>query len=75
MRALANPAIEAGRKEFEVSVVLFGTLNRPATKRIVKVLASTGRGAKRIVKSFYPRSSSYEIIGHEQLSSYTPRLI
>jgi hypothetical protein len=63
MRALCNSAIEPGTSLFEVALIQFGTVSRPATRRVVKVLASTARGAKRIVRSRYPRSSSYEVIG------------
>jgi hypothetical protein len=62
MRALCNSAIEPGTNLFEIALVQFGTVNRPATRRVVKVLASTANGAKRIVRSRYPRSSSYEVI-------------
>lgn len=62
MRALCNSAIEPGTHLFEVALVLFGTMNRPATRRVVKVLASTANGAKRIVHARYPRSSSYQVI-------------
>ena len=62
MRALCNSAIEPGTNVFDISLVLFGTVSRPATRRIVKVLASSANGAKRIVRSFYPRSSSYEVV-------------
>ena len=72
MRALANPAIEAGHKVFEISLVKFGTINRPATKQIVKVLASTTGGAKRIVKSFYPRSSIHEVLAKSLASPLFP---
>lgn len=62
MHALSNSAIEPGIHQFKISMTLFGTMRRPAFKQIVTVLASTKNGAKRIVKSFYPRSSSYEVI-------------
>lgn len=62
MRALCNSTIEPGINLFEISLVQFGTANRPATRRIVKVMASTSAGAKRIVRSFFPRSSSYEVL-------------
>ena len=62
MQALSNSAIEPGIHQFKISMTLFGTMRRPASKQIVTVLASTRNGAKRILKSFYPRSSSYEII-------------
>jgi len=62
MRTLSNPAIEPGKNLFEISLVQFGSTNRPATRRCVTVQASTAAGAKRIVRSVYPRSSSYEIV-------------
>jgi hypothetical protein len=62
MHALSNSAIEPGIHQFKVSMTLFGTMRRPASKQIVTVLASTKNGAKRIVRSFYPRSSSHEVI-------------
>jgi len=63
MRPLCNSTIESGNNLFEISLVQFGTLNRPAMKRKVTVLALTAAGAKRIVRSFFPRSSSYEVVG------------
>lgn len=62
MHALSNSAIEPAVHQFKISMTLFGTTRRPASKQIVTVLAATKNGAKRIVKSFYPRSSSYEVI-------------
>lgn len=70
MRTLSNPAIESGTDLFEISLILFGSANRPATRHIVKVMASTAKGAKRIVRSFHPRSSSYEVIN--QTASLLP---
>ena len=62
MRTLCNPAIEPGTALFEIALVLFGTTTRPATRRQVTVQAATANGAKRIVRAFYPRSASYEIL-------------
>jgi hypothetical protein len=52
---LQNAAIERPERLFDVELVLFGTITRPAIKRIVKVLAQTERGAKRICRSRYQR--------------------
>lgn len=62
MYTLSNSSIEPPRSLFQISLIQFGTMNRPATRCTVKVLATTAQGAKRIVRARYPRSSSYEII-------------
>lgn len=69
MRALRNSAIESGSSLFEISLVQFGTMTRPATRRVVTVLAATANGAKRIVRSHYPRSSSYEVVAQKDALS------
>lgn len=56
MVPLQNTAIERPEKVFDVEVVVFGTLTRPAMKRTIKVLAQTGKGARRICQSRYRRS-------------------
>jgi hypothetical protein len=63
MRPLCNPAIEPGTNLFDISLVQFGSLSRPAIRRKVTVQALTAAGAKRIVRGFYPRSASYEVLG------------
>ncbi|MFC7518863.1 hypothetical protein ACFQUU_28030 [Herbaspirillum sp. GCM10030257] len=56
MAPLQNPAIERLEKIFDVELVIFGTYTHCATKRIVKVLAQTSKGAKKICKWRYRRS-------------------
>ena len=56
MKTLTNPSVEPPTRLFSVSFVALGTLQRPAIRRQVQVLAATHRGAKRIVKKRYPRS-------------------
>jgi hypothetical protein len=62
MHVLCNSAIEPGANLFEIALVQFGTMNRPAARRVVKVLATTAKGARRIVRDRYPRSASYQVI-------------
>lgn len=56
MAPLQNPAIERPERTFDVELVIFGTHTRCAVKRIVKVLAQTSKGAKKICKWRYRRS-------------------
>jgi hypothetical protein len=56
MAILQNPAIEYPERLFEVEVIVFGTLTRSATRRTLKVLAQTVKGARRICRLRYPRS-------------------
>jgi hypothetical protein len=69
MYALCDSTIEPGTHLFEISLIQFGSMNRPAIRRVVKVLATSAQGARRIVRARYPRSASYEII------SKTPSLL
>ena len=62
MYTLSNSSIEPPRSLFQISLIQFGTVKRPATRCTVKVLATTAQGAKRIIRARYPRSSSYEVI-------------
>lgn len=55
MTMLRNSAVEAPLKTFEVELVVFGTMSRTATRRIIKVLAETVKGAKRICRQRYRR--------------------
>jgi hypothetical protein len=69
MRQLSNCSIEPARKVFKVAFIAFGTVDRPALERVVTVLASTPKGAKRIVRARYRRSSSHRVIDEAPLDS------
>jgi len=56
MPPLHNAAIERPDRVFDVELVMFGTATRPATRRTIKVLAQTDKGARKICKSYYRRS-------------------
>jgi hypothetical protein len=55
MTMLINSAIEPPVKTFEVELIVFGTMTRAATRRVVRVLAQTGKGARRICRLRYRR--------------------
>ncbi len=62
MRALMNLAIEPALKLYEVSVVIVGGPSKQAAHRVLKVLADTPKGAIRIVRERYPRSTSHSVL-------------
>jgi hypothetical protein len=55
-KTLHNTGIERAERHFRVSCILFGSTAREAD---FDVLAATPRGAIRIARSFYPRSSQH----------------
>lgn len=67
MRALMNLAIEPGLRLFEVSVVIMGGPSKQAAHRVLKVLADTPKGAIRIVRERYPRSSAHSVLSQATL--------
>lgn len=66
MRALMNLAIEPAQRLFEVSAVIVGPSAHTA-RRVLKVLADTPRGAIRIVRERYPRSTSHTVLSEAAL--------
>lgn len=62
MQTMMNGAIEAPEREFVVEFVAFGTVNRAAVLRKVKVLAKTRKGAIRIVRARYVRSGDHKVV-------------
>jgi hypothetical protein len=55
MGPLHNFLIERPERMFEIDMVVFGSVERLATKRTIRVLAQTAQGARRICKSRYRR--------------------
>jgi hypothetical protein len=55
MILLQNASIERPERVYEIDMVVFGTLNRLAMQRTIKVLAQTAQGARRICRSRYSR--------------------
>ncbi|MEN3293738.1 MAG: hypothetical protein V7642_2991 [Burkholderiales bacterium] len=55
MAPLQNSMIERPERVFEIEMVVFGTVDRLATIRTIKVLAQTAQGARRICRSRYGR--------------------
>jgi hypothetical protein len=55
MTLLQNASIERPERVYEIDMVVFGTLNRLATQRTIRVLAQTAQGARRICRSRYSR--------------------
>lgn len=64
MSVICNAQIEPGVRLFEVSMIQFGTVNRAAARKVVKVLATTAKGARQIIRARYPRSGSYEVLAN-----------
>ncbi len=65
MRTISNPTIEPADKSFVIEFVLFGTATKPATRQKVTVIAVTARGAKRIAKAQWPRSSNHKVVAEQ----------
>ena len=55
MAPLQNASIERPERVFEITLVFFGTVDRMATLRTIRVLAQTPQGARRICRSRYCR--------------------
>jgi hypothetical protein len=55
MALLQNASIERPERIFEIDMVVFGTVDRLAMQRTIKVLAQTAQGARRICRSRYSR--------------------
>ena len=55
MAPLQNSSIERPERVYEIDMVLFGTVDRQAMLRTIRVLAQTAQGAKRICRSRYRR--------------------
>ncbi len=67
MRALMNLAIEPALRLFEVSVVILTGPTKQAAHRVLKVLADTPKGAIRIVRERYPRSTAHAVLSQVAL--------
>lgn len=55
MTLLQNSMIERPERVFEIDMVVFGTVDRIARQRTIRVLAQTAQGARRICRSRYSR--------------------
>jgi hypothetical protein len=55
MGTLQNSTIERPERVFEIDMVVFGTVDRLARIRTIRVLAQTAKGARRICSSRYSR--------------------
>ncbi len=55
MAPLQNSSIERPERVYEIDMVVFGTVDRLATLRTIRVLAQTSQGARRICRSRYRR--------------------
>lgn len=62
MMVICNSNIEPAAVTFEVSLIQFGSINRAAVRRVVKVMASTAQGARKMVRERFPRSGNYQVL-------------
>lgn len=55
MAPLQNASIERPERIYEIDMVFFGTVDRVAARRVIRVLAQTAQGARRICRAHYRR--------------------
>ena len=67
MKSIYDRTIEKPETVFTISFTLFGSLTRPASQMTVKVWAETRKGALRICKARYGRSSDFRVLNESRI--------